>query len=223
MGMVASWMWFFQRTDVNLRNEWSNYSNWAYKYQPKEIEPASVEGNWSLNCPENPDLPDSFGPGLDPLSGAFTGIFTTGNFAPENQKNILLALGILLDGKYRENVLHAGVYDYVEKYIRTSGNAPDGLYCYNFCLDTDPFNFQPSGGMNLSRFHDILLEFTTYTPPLDPLAQTYSICDPTTGEIIGINKPTWRLYDYNYNLVVHEERFNMITFVGGNCALMYAR
>ena len=23
-GLVASWMWYFQRSDVNLRNEWSN-------------------------------------------------------------------------------------------------------------------------------------------------------------------------------------------------------
>ena len=29
-GMIVSWMWFFQRTDVVLRNEWSNYSNWLY-------------------------------------------------------------------------------------------------------------------------------------------------------------------------------------------------
>ena len=29
-GMTVSWMWFFQRTDVILRNEWSNYSNWLY-------------------------------------------------------------------------------------------------------------------------------------------------------------------------------------------------
>ena len=223
MGMVASWMMYFQRTDVNLRNEWSNYSNWPYSYRPRDIEPAPVEGEWRLTCPEKPDLPESFGPGLDPDTGHFSGIFTTGIFSPENQKNILLALAILLDGQYRENLLDAGVYDYIEKYIRTSGNGPDGLYCYNFCLDTNPFNFQPNGAMNLSRFRDIFLEFQTYTPPLDPLAQTYSICDPETGEVIGVNKPTWRLYDYNYNLIVHEERYNMITFVGGNCALMYAR
>jgi hypothetical protein len=30
-GLTVSWMWFFQRSDVVLRNEWTNYSNWAYK------------------------------------------------------------------------------------------------------------------------------------------------------------------------------------------------
>nr|QFG75151.1 MAG: major capsid protein [Megaviridae environmental sample] len=29
-GMVASWMWFARRSDVHLRNEWSNYTNWEY-------------------------------------------------------------------------------------------------------------------------------------------------------------------------------------------------
>ena len=27
----------------------------------------------------------------------------------------------------------------MEKYMRTTGDAKDGLYCYNFCLDTDPY------------------------------------------------------------------------------------
>ena len=46
--------------------------------------------------------------------------------------------------------------------------------------------------------------------------------DPETGNIIGINKPTWRIFDYNFNLYLMEERINVITFVGGNAGLMYA-
>ena len=30
LGLVANWMWFFQRDDINLRNQWSNYTNWLY-------------------------------------------------------------------------------------------------------------------------------------------------------------------------------------------------
>ena len=37
MGMVASWTWFFQRSDATLRNEWSNYTNWKHDYLPKKI------------------------------------------------------------------------------------------------------------------------------------------------------------------------------------------
>ena len=77
--------------------------------------------------------------------------------------------------------------------------------------------------MNLSKFRDIQLEFTTYSPPIDEEAQFYTICDPSSGTLIGVNKSNWRLYDYNYNMTVHEERYNVVTFIGGNCGLMYAR
>ena len=74
----------------------------------------------------------------------------------------------------------------------------------------------------MNRFNQIEFEFTTVIPQLDPLAQVLTICDPETGDIIGINKPTWRIYDYNFNLTVFEERINHIIFVGGNCGLAYA-
>ena len=146
----------------------------------------------------------------------------TGDYSMQNIKQILLGLGILFDGQYRENIQPAGVYNYIEKYTRTASNAPEGLYCYNFCLDTSPFNLQPSGAINMNRFNQIEFEFTTIIPQLDPLAQSLTICDPETGDIIGINKPTFRIYDYNFNLVLFEERINMVTFVGGNAGLMYA-
>jgi hypothetical protein len=75
----------------------------------------------------------------------------------------------------------------------------------------------------MSRFNKIELEFNTIVPDLDTMAQTLAICDPQTGNIVGINKPTWRIYQYNFDLVVFEERMNMITFIGGNAGLLYAR
>ena len=218
LGMVISWMFYFQRSDANLRNQWSNYTNWPYNYMPQDVSPAPTAGDVSN---PNPAGPPQLGPGLNP-DGTLSGLFTTGVYNPQNIQYILVAMGILLDGQYRENILPSGVYDFIEKYVRTAGNAPRGLYCYNFCLNTDPFVTQPSGAMNMSRFTNIELEFTTITPPVDPYAQVLTICDPQTGDIIGINKPTWRIYDYNFNLYVIEERVNMVIFVGGNAGLLYA-
>ena len=218
LGMVISWMFYFQRSDVNLRNQWSNYTNWPYEYMPQDITPAPVEGDVPNPDPAGPPL---IGPGLN-ADNTLTGLYLTGVYNPQNIKSILVALGILLDGQYRENILPAGVFNFVEKYVRTAGFAPPGLYCYNFCLNTDPFTIQPSGAMNMSRFTNIQFEFTTITPPADPYAQVLTICDPNTGDIIGINKPTWRIYDYNFNMYLMEERVNMVVFVGGNAALMYA-
>ena len=215
IGLVSSWMWYLQRSDVNLRNEWSNYSNWPYNYLPGDLAPAPTEGVYTLGDGT------TLGPGVNP-DGNMSQLMISGDFTLQNSKEILVGLGILLDGQYRENIQPAGVYSFIEKYTRTLGNAPPGLYCYNFCLNTSPFDLQPSGAINMNRFNTIEFEFTTIIPPLDPFAQVLTICDPETRDIIGINKPTWRIYEYNYNLILMEERINMITFVGGNAGLMYA-
>ena len=219
LGMVSSWMFFLRRSDANLRNEWINYTNWPYNYLPYQVELASVLGTFP-----NPNKlagPVNIGPGVSPYD-TLTGLQVTGVYNPQNHKNILTTMAILLDGDYRENTLPSGIFNFVEKYVRTSGYAPNGLYCYNFCLDTSPFNLQPSGAMNMSRFTNIQFELTTIIPPIDPYAQTLNICDDESGDIIGINKPTWRIFEYNYDLYVYEERINIVVFVGGNAGLMYA-
>lgn len=217
-GMVISWMFYFQRSDTNLRNQWSNYTNWPYGYMPQDIIPADTVGNYVI---PNTNWVSSIGPGANP-DGTYSGLYTSGIYNPQNVKNILISMGILLDGQYRENMLPVEVYNFVEKYVRTAGNAPYGLYCYNFCLNTDPFVVQPSGAMNMSKFNNIQLECATISPPFDPNSQVLTICDPITKEIIGINKPTWSIYDYNFDLYLIEERVNMIVFIGGNAGLLYA-
>jgi len=221
MGMVATWMLLFQRSDINLRNQWSNYTNWPYNgVIPDDVVPAARTGTYANPYP----LPKSItiGPGVEP-DGTSTGLYVTQDYNVENQREILQQLGILLNGSYRENMLESGVYNYVEKYIRTAGSAPFGLYIYNFGLDASNTAYQPSGAINMSKFSTIELEFSTYVPPLDPDAQFYSISNPETGIQVGVNKPQWRIYNYNYDLTVLEERYNVLTFIGGNCALMYAR
>jgi hypothetical protein len=223
LGMVSNWMFYFQRSDANLRNEWSNYSNWPYNYMPLDVVQASAEGTYLVYRTDGSGVqtPTYIGPGVN-VNGNLTGLLVTSNYSPENEKQILVAMGILLDGSYRENIQPAGVYNYIEKYTRTSGNAPSGLYCYNFSIHSNNSNLQPSGAINMNRFTQIEMEFTTIIPPLDPLAQSLTICDPQTGNIIGVNKPTWRIYDYNFNMVLFEERINLVHFVGGNVGLMYA-
>ena len=46
-GMVANWMFYFQRNDINMRNEWSNYSNWPYNSLPSNVmlAPYTVPNN----------------------------------------------------------------------------------------------------------------------------------------------------------------------------------
>ena len=241
----------FQRSDVNLRNEWSNYTNWPYNYMPYDIIPAPTDDDWKpvsfneivttasdIQTAEWKARPDfqfdhyyydkngpknGIGPGINPGDKRLTGLHITGDFQSENERDILQMLGISLNGKYRENLMDAGVYNYVEKYTRTRGCAKPGIYCYNFCLNSDPYDLQPSGAINMSKFNQIELELTTIYPPLDPAAQVKVICNPNTKEIIGMNKPNVNIYHYSYDFHILEERYNVLTFVSGNCGLMYAR
>jgi hypothetical protein len=219
LGMVTNWMFYFQRDDTYMRNEWSNYTNWPYADLPYPlIDPSNV----SIKV-TNPCNSATIGPDRNPKPGQKTGYLITPIYNPQNEKSMLKSLGILLDGKYRENVFDAGIYDYIEKYTRTAGNAPDGLYCYNFCINTNPFDTQPSGALNMSKFNVVELEFSTVIPVVDPKAAFYQICDPVTKEVVGVNKSTWQVYDYNIDLVIMEERYNILRFVGGNAGLEYAR
>lgn len=219
MGMVANWTWFFQRSDATLRNEWSNYTNWPYDSLPYGVDDPSeiVDGDKYTNTANNiPSIdPGTQGDG-DPSS-----LLITGTYQVENEKDIMTSWGLLFDGKYRENVLDAGVFNYVEKYARTSGNGPDGQYCYNFGLRTDPTDFQPTGAINLSKFKDIEFEINVLPPKLDDKIETFTICD---GEsLVGINKSVWDMYEYTYELTVLEERYNVLSFTSGTASLMYAR
>jgi len=208
-GMISSWMWYLQRNDANLRNEWNNYTNWPYHTYPSDLI------IWNDGSSSDPST--------DPIDSRVTGITTTGDYVLDNRYEILETMGILLNGEYRENILTSGIYNYIEKYTRTNGCAKEGLYCYNFCLNTSPYEYQPSGAINLSKFKDIQLEFTTYVPPVDTLNSSFDVIYDANGNPIGVRKANWRLYNYNFNMTLFEERYNVLTFMNGNCGMLYSR
>jgi hypothetical protein len=218
--MVSNWMFYLQRNDANLRNEWSNYTNWPYSAIPGDLELGTAD-NTLVPLLYSNQIP--YGPGIDPLDGRNTGIYITGDYEPINQKEILNSMGILFNGEYRENTLESGIYNFVEKYTRTQGNAPFGLYCYNFCLNTSPFEYQPSGAVNMSKFKTVELEVNTYIPPIDLINSGFDVICDIDGNPIGVRKQNWRLFEYNYNMTLFEERYNVLTIIGGNCGMLYSR
>ena len=141
----------------------------------------------------------------------------------------MISAAIIVDGKYRENMMDAGVYNYVEKYTQTSGGGKDGLYCYNFKLDTNPYLLQPNGAFNTSKYSKIELELTTITPPLNKTNYMRTLCARNsdgsgnpTNNIIGTDINNNSTFEYNYDIILMEERYNILTFVGGNVGLMYS-
>ena len=169
--MVANYMWRFRRSDVNRRNQWSNYSNWAYD----DVVPNGSR----LWVPTTPTIDN------------FQNQLTSGEINQadpnENIRDILIDLGIVIGGQYREVVMQQGVYNLMEKYLRTTGNAKDGLYCYNFCLNSSQREYQPSGAMNMNKFKSVQFEYNTIEPPVDPNSAITTICDGD-GNIIGVRK-----------------------------------
>ncbi len=229
-GMVSSWTFYLQRSDVGMRNEWSNYTNWAYRFLPYDVRRGGgFTSNSRVGVPVSslidyyPTGQSFVGPGMNP-DGSATGLSITGDYNVENNKEILLNMAFKFDGSYREDSLDREIYEYVEKYTKSCGGVDgDGMYFYNFTLNTDPAEYQPSGALNLSKFREVKIELNTIVPQLSTNPEFEVICDPTTGQPVATNQATWRMYDYTFNLYVIEERYNFLTFVGGNCALRYNR
>lgn len=193
---VAGYMWRFRRTDVKDRNQWTNYTNWEY-----------------------PDTPTQ---AITTTGAPSAGLRITGRTNNANQRNVLVDMSILMDGKVREETLPAPMYSLCEKYYKSKGNAKDGLYCYNFALNTDPATYQPSGAMNMNRFKKIQFAFNTVLPDVDPDARFTIICD-INGVTIGTKKQPDSRFKYGFDLHIFEERYNILLFTAGNGALQYTR
>jgi len=205
--LVTNYMWRFRRSDAKQRNEWSNYTNWAYN----NVIPQTINDDLPLD--EGLEIPN-------PNNYHITGTIGTYDV---NQKDILINMGIVMGGVYRENVMQQEIYNYVEKYNRTLGNARDGLYCYNFALENSRKHYQPSGGMNVNRFPSVMFEMNTIEPPIDMAGTVVDyICD-TSNNPIGFRKSPGQINQYNFDLRVFEERYNVLVFTSGRVGLMNAR
>ena len=208
--MVASYMWRFRRSDVKDRNQWFNYSNFA----------------WEGEAPSPPVLNKiSSGTTYTILTDNPLGLYSSGVRDNGNIKDIMLDMAILYGKEYRENVLNAGVYAYIEKWWRTTGIAKYGLYCYNFCTNSSRLTYQPTGAQNTNKVKYITFEFNTIQPPknTDPASNSVDVLCDDNGEIIGVRKDIFRLNKYNFDLRIFEERYNMIEITSGNIGLLHAR
>jgi len=224
-GLVPTYVFYFRRSDANLRNEWTNFTNFPYSYLPVDLAMASSQGGFPVMRVRPNGVRDyaEIGPGVN-IDGRPTGYFITGDFAPENQMDILQTMAIYLNGEYRENNLNVDIYRYMEHYMRIIGNpcsSLPGLMSYNYCLSSSNSDMQPSGAISHTSYKRIEMEFELISPPLDINAQTLTICDPLTNTPCGINKGDWAIFKYTYDMRIFEEYYNILKFTNGNCGMMY--
>jgi hypothetical protein len=219
-GLICSWMWYFQRSDIASRNEWSNYTNWLYEDKiPNDLEKLNISNEYKYYIPQ-------FSYNGDASKNIYITGYSPDIYSQTNQCEIMKNFAIICDGKYREQDFDSNVFSKVEKYNKSNGScSKTGLYCYNFTLTTDPFKLQPSGAFNTNLFKTIEFEYNNYNnPPIDPISSNFTtICDEETGAIIGVSKDPTSIYKYFYNLHVIEEKYNILLFQNGFAGLVYSK
>lgn len=232
-GMVASWTWHLSRSDVAARNEWANHSNWPYRDRPPvglAAAPATaympnLQGQFGGNYYDYTTL----GPRSNPrtlVDGASvnTGIYITGRATDANRKRILATNAVMLNGEFLETDLPASTWNQGLRYAASRNTRDDGLFVYSFALNpsaeaTDQF----SGGRDTSRISRVQLRMSVVPPPLSSEGQSQGVICDGSGNVIGVisGKPNGQ-FQYTYNVVVYEERWNFIEFSGGFAGLAVA-
>ena len=247
-GLVISWMYFFQRSDIKYRNEWSNYTNYNYNA-------SRLESTRSLYGASNPYCFQK-----KPFDGKLNNIVWQDLYSAKDAKDILLNWGFYFNSSVREIVLENGIAAWVDRYSRSRGSGIDGVYYYNFCLNTDPFLYQPTGAINISKINTINWSYTlqepdTRKPPLSTLSDEISAsrvsydykgifdpflshlgissylsnmisvsqtlgsdCQPTTTNLNTADKYSW-----SYTLHIMEERYNILKIENGVANLVLSR
>jgi len=211
-GLVSKWMWYFQRDDVDFRNEWSNYTTYKYENKVpkdiKQIKSADTIIASSLN--------------------KYYSTNSIGNFSETNEKNFLDKLAIIFNGKYREELFDADIYNYIEKY-NSQGNFKDGLYYYNFGVNNEYSYTHPDGAINTNYFKTIEFEYSiksrvsgqSVVPFNERSLRDSTICDDDGNIVNFSNKIQADLGLYRIKMVIFEEKYNILKFSGGWSELKY--
>ncbi len=238
--LVSGYIFRFRRSDVDIRNQWSNYSNWPYENKsPINLSMIKVDFE---NKTKNKKilLSNKSATALAGITNTLYNknnkkIFCTGEKVLYSNKVILKNMAILFNGSYRENILDNGIYNYIEKYCRTKGNAKDGIYIYNFSINSDRNNYQPSGSQNMNKTKTVVFEFNTEISEQKEDIQASVVnenLDITSAKrniqnsIQAIRKNDSNKYEnfeYDYELFIVEERYNILYIKNGLVELKYAR
>ena len=212
--LVAGWMWFLQRSDIDIRNEWSNYSNLKY-------ENVNINNNLIVNS-------------LDKSSYVYTlsqpneindisSIYIRPVYNVNSEINILAGMGIKCDGVFRENMFSSGTYNYLDFYNTCNGSPKQGLYFYSCSLNNNLSKVQPYGFFNTNFFRKTEFDMELLTPNIDPLSNNIITTCDDEGNIISVTKDNKSLFEYTFTLTIQEDRYNILKIQSGMATLAVTR
>ena len=213
-GLIASLTWRFRRSDVQMRNQWLNYTNWRFLNHPNVL------------------------PMVIPKIGFLSRQQPASAYADSNERESLQELSIIIDGKEREAEFARGVWEYMQKYQRSNSGfkAMPGLDFYTFEVKTNPYSIQPRGSFNMSKYRKLTLQFSLLQPPLDPNFTNNEAAVPGAPPIVippntvgnaacidVVSKNFQNNLAYNFDMSVYVEKYNMLVITGGMAGLSFPR
>ena len=139
---------------------------------------------------------------------------------PQKLKDIMIDWGFDVDTEVRENTRSQIIAKYVDTYSNgENAITKDGLYFYNFALNSSIYKSQPSGSFNSSFFTRIDWNFKVLNPDyrLNELPISV-VCTENNPNIETQAKnpnltltEVYRNFEYTYTLKIMEERYNILT------------
>jgi len=220
-------VWVAQRSDVALKNDYDNYTNWLDPYKaPLDNYASSYMTNW-------------YSSGLSQSTGV-------------SQRDPLLESAIILDGKERFSPKPTDFFSQLQQYRHHTGKGTTtipGIYAYSFAIDNH--TNQPSGHINGSMFNKTILRNSYVQPPYTASpATTTTVCilkstannpnptvilnpnatDPNTGKplytpddlISIIRKSDAQTFSYTFNVRAYVETYNFVRVIGGTANVIFA-
>ncbi len=167
-----------KRTDVEDRNDWNNYTNWIDEKIP-------------------PYTSGFINPFFEKYSGDSNLLFEKvhekfNNYQFKKSPFIIKNLQLKLDGNDRFSSQDSIFFNKIMPNNFSKNIPKDGIYFYSFSIN--PFDYQPSGSCNMSRFSNIELFVETLDVPISS----------TLNENL-----------YKYDINVYTVNYNILRIFGG--------
>lgn len=241
--LVTRVVFYSQRSDRQLLNDWDNYTNWE---NPNRAPFASINVDGAISSVNNSYATQTFlySSGTQQISSVYP-------------RDPVVRAQLLFDGNERLKEMPNGFYSLIQMYRHTKGSPTTmpGVYMYSFALDND--NYQPSGAVNGSMFNKVLLRTVLLQPlpqsSINGVATTQQVCvlastvfsqNPVVIPAANVNltNPDGSLvypmgslltiirhvgsdgvvYTYTYDLGAYVESINFLRIVSGLASFVFA-
>ena len=213
---VRELIWIGKRDDINIRNDWSNYTNWIYNNIPlvgnNTHNPYYYGNVWQsnnngvatiMNHPFNffnmGNESDYAGVGYN-NTGPYP--FVTNDYDLNYEKEIFTEALIYINNSPRFPEKKGDFFQNIQPYQYHKGSSTCGINLFSFSLEPD--KYQPSGSCNFSKINKAGLYANLLPPPM---------FKDITGNID---------YSYSYDVDIFAVNYNILRIMGGMAGIGFS-